>query len=155
MKTENNQPSFDVPIFRQNDTKKLVNASIAPKVPTEKLGDALSRYMNEMSIDRKKLTELTGISDSAIYFYLKNRHEISADYLTAICIALRLHPFRSKYLFSLTKHHLRFNSFRDMICLNYILACAFNEDYHLRNCNRELKRLLLNPLTSLFNPDSE
>ena len=149
MKTENNQPSFDVPIFRQNDTKKLVNASIAQKVPTEKLGDALARYMNEMSIDRKKLTELTGISDSAIYFYLNNRHEISADYLTAICIALRLHPLRSKYLFSLTRHRLRFNSFRDLICLNYLFACAFNKDYNLSNCNQQLKQLRMKPLTSL------
>ncbi len=149
MNPENTEPLFDVPIFYPNDTQKLVDASLVQKVPTEKLGDALARYMDEMSIDRKKLTELTGISDSAIYFYLNNRHEISADYLTAICIALRLHPFRSKYLFSLTKHHLRFNSFRDMICLNYILACAFNEDYHLSNCNQELKRLHMKPLTSL------
>ena len=72
MNPENTEPLFDVPIFYPNDTQKLVDASLVQKVPTEKLGDALARYMNEMSIDRKKLTELTGISDSAIYFYLNN-----------------------------------------------------------------------------------
>lgn len=62
-------------------------------------GDALARYLNEYNISQDMFARMTGISQCTISRYLKNERKIRQRYLCAVCIALRLHPFRQRHLF--------------------------------------------------------
>ncbi len=62
---------------------------------------ALCRYLDEIHISQKTLARLTGIAPSTLSRYLSGKRKMQYDYLCAVCIALRLHPCRQRYLFSL------------------------------------------------------
>ena len=148
MKT--NQTEIAVPVLSEQQIAEFTDNSCIQKNVAESFGDALQRYMDELKIERDMLAKLTGIGETSIHYYLHGEREISADHLTAICIALRLHPMKSKYLFSLTHHHLCSNNARDMLCITYLYACAFNENFDLLSCNQLLKRRGMYPLTLLI-----
>ena len=75
------------------------------------------------------------------------------DWLCAICIALRLHPCRQRYLFSLLMYALPcYQDFRKAdknIIMAYLDGCAFNNRYTLTACNEQLKAIHAKPLTHL------
>lgn len=62
---------------------------------------ALCRYLDEIHISQKTLARLTGIAPSTLSRYLSGKRKMQYDCLCAVCIALRLHPCRQRYLFSL------------------------------------------------------
>ena len=150
MKTNQTEIAVVIPVLSEQQIAEFTDSSYIQKNVVESFGDALQRYMDELKIERGMLAKLTGIGETSIYYYLHGEREISADHLTAICISLRLHPMKSKYLFSLTHHHLCSNNARDMLCMTYIYACAFNENFDLLSCNQLLKHKGMNPLTSLI-----
>jgi len=147
---ETNANIIVVPVLSEQQILEFTNNSFIQKNVVESFGDVLQNYMDEMKIERDMLMNLTGIGKTSIHCYLHGSREIKKDHLTAICISLRLHPIKSKYLFSLTHHHLCSNNARDMLCMTYIYACAFNENFDLLSCNQLLKHKGMNPLTSLI-----
>ena len=135
--------------FNADDTDSIQDFSYVYAKPEETLGQALSRYMSELKVDPTILSDLTGISKASIYYYTKNKRKISFNHIAAICIALRLYPLRSLYLFSLAHYRLSTQDKRDMIIYSYIYGCAFNQSYTLTACNKALLAEHLSPLTSL------
>jgi hypothetical protein len=132
-----------------NDISELKDYSFVQRISVENFGDTLQRYLDEKHIDRAMLVRITEISGSSIHKYLRNQVEISLEHTAAICIALRLHPMQSEYLFGLTHVQLNRNLQRDMIILHYLYGCAFSEKFSLENCNNELRNSHFKPLTTL------
>ncbi len=116
-------------------------------------GDALARYLNEYSITQDMFARMTGISQCTISRYLKNERTIRQRYLCAVCIALRLHPFRQRHLFfksdNLIPGTYGFKSQADYILTDYLNGCAYNESYTLTAYNARMKKLGMKPLTNL------
>ncbi len=116
-------------------------------------GDALARYLNEYGITQDMFARMTGISQCTISRYLKNERKIRQRYLCAVCIALRLHPFRQRHLFfksdNLIPGTYGFKNQADYILCDYLNGCAYNESYTLMAYNDRMKKLGLKPLTSL------
>lgn len=115
----------------------------------ETFGEALRRYMSDTAINRDTLSKITDISLPAIHRYLHNEVEMSLEHTAAICIAMRLHPMRSEYLFDLSRSYLNKNDQRDSIILHFLYGCAFQGDFTLKARNLELKSRRLKPLTDL------
>ncbi|MFQ9431386.1 MAG: hypothetical protein ACLR1S_09240 [Ruminococcus bicirculans (ex Wegman et al. 2014)] len=90
---------------------------------------------------------------STLSRYLSGKRKIPYDYLCAVCIALRLHPCRQRYLFSLLMYALPcYQDFRKAdknIIMAYLDGCAFNNRYTLTGCNEQLKAIHVKPLTHL------
>ena len=99
-------------------------------------GDALARYLNEYNISQDMFARMTGISQCTISRYLKNERKIRQRYLCAVCIALRLHPFRQRHQ-------------ADYILCDYLNGCAYNESYTLTAFNDRMKKLGVKTLTNL------
>ena len=116
-------------------------------------GDALARYLNEYSIAQDMFSRMTSISQCTISRYLKNERTIRQRYLCAVCIALRLHPFRQRHLFfksdNLIPGTYGFKSQADYILTDYLNGCAYNESYTLTAYNARMKKLGMKPLTNL------
>lgn len=114
---------------------------------------ALCRYLDEIHISQKTLARLTGIAPSTLSRYLSGKRKIPYDCLCAVCIALRLHPCRQCYLFSLLMYALPcYQDFRKAdknIIMAYLDGCAFNNRYTLTGCNEQLKAIHVKPLTHL------
>ena len=116
-------------------------------------GDALARYLNEYGITQDMFARMTGISQCTISRYLKNERKIRQRYLCAVCIALRLHPFRQRYLFfksdNLIPGTYGFKDQTDYILCDYLNGCAYAESYTLTAYNDRAKKLGLKPLPRL------
>lgn len=138
-----------IPTINAVDADSIQDYSYVQAEMGETFGHALARYMNELKIDTASLSASTGISKASIYYYTKNKRRISFNHIAAICIALRLHPLRSRYLFSLAHYHLFAQCKRDMTICNYICGCAFNPSFTLKACNIELQAKHFRPLTAL------
>lgn len=114
---------------------------------------ALCRYLDEIHISQKTLARLTGIAPSTLSRYLSGKRKMQYDCLCAVCIALRLHPCRQRYLFSLLMYALPcYQDFRKAdknIIMAYLDGCAFNNRYTLTACNEQLKAIHAKPLTHL------
>lgn len=120
-----------IPTINASDADSIQDFSYVQAKPGEMLGQALGRYMNELRVDSAMLSALTGISRGSIYFYIRNKHKIEFNHIAAICIALRLFPLRSLYLFSPAHYYLSAQDKRDMLIYRYIYGCAFNQSYTL------------------------
>lgn len=138
-----------IPTINALDAELIQDYSYVQTEIGETFGQALARYMSELKTDAALLADLTGISKASIYYYTKDKRRISFNHIAAICIALRLHPLRSRYLFSLAHYHLSAQCRRDMIICNYICGCAFNPSFTLKACNIELQMKQFRPLTAL------
>ena len=134
-----------IPTINAVDADSIQDYSYVQAEIGETFGQALARYMNELKIDAASLSASTGI----IYYYTKNKRRISFNHIAAICIALRLHPLRSRYLFALAHYHLSAQCKRDMTICNYICGYAFNPSFTLKACNIELQVKHFRPLTVL------
>lgn len=97
---------------------------------------AFSRYMSDSGPDGKKVSArklhtLSGVSKSAINYYLLGSRRVTYETLCAVCIALRLHPMRQRHLFA--KAHIMmpgeepFPNKRDEIIKYYLYNCAFTK----------------------------
>ena len=104
---ETNANTITVPVLSEQQILEFTDNSFIQKNVVESFGDVLQNYMDEMKIERDMLMNLTGIGKTSVHCYLHGSREIKKDHLAAICIALRLHPMRSKYLFSLKQHFRR------------------------------------------------
>ncbi len=126
---------------------------------TDTFGDALDRYMKEYNIDQKMLAEMTGIAQSTISRYIKNQRTITRKYLCAVCIALRLHPYRQEHLFGLSKRSMPgksgYSDQVEYIIRDYMNGCAYNEKYTLLDCNDKLLASGAKALTSLHSNKEE
>lgn len=143
-----------IPTLNAADADSIQDFSYIQAEQGETLGQALSRYMNELEVDPILLSALTGISKASIYYYTKNKRRISSNHIAAICIALRLFPLRSLYLFSLAHYHLSPQDKRDMLIYRYIYGCAFNQSYTLTACNKALLAERFRPLTALSDEEA-
>ena len=103
---------------------------------------ALKYYISEQFSDLNEFSKLSGISISSLYSYENGDRKISSDRLCIICLALKLHPSRQRYLFSLTDIKMPdagyHNSARKKIIRNYLDGCYYSEKYTIENCNKEL-----------------
>lgn len=143
-----------IPTINASDADSIQDFFYVQTEPGETLGQALSRYMNELKVDNTMLSALTGISKASIHYYTKNKRRISFNHIAAICIALRLFPLRSLYLFSLAHYHLSTQDKRDMLIYRYIYGCAFNQSYTLTACNKALLAERFKPLTALSDEEA-
>lgn len=114
---------------------------------------ALCRYLDEINISQKTLARLTGIAPSTLSRYLSGKRKMQYDYLCAVCIAIRLHPFRQRYLFSLLLYAMQgdqdYRKADKNIIRAYLDGCAFDKRYTLTACNEQLKAIHTKPLTNL------
>ena len=120
---------------------------------------AFSRYMSDSGPDGKKVSArklhtLSGVSKSAINYYLLGVRRVTYETLCAVCIALRLHPMRQRHLFA--KAHIMmpceepFPNKRDEIIRYYLYNCAFIEECTVCTCNDNLVSMGFEALTKLF-----
>lgn len=120
---------------------------------------ALGRYLSnggasEKKISARKLSALSGVSKTSIYYYLRSERGITYNSLCALCIALRLHPIRQKHLFC--KAHVMmptdepYPNMRDKIIRCFLDCCAFQEKYTVNACNIRLIANDCEPLTHLI-----
>ena len=145
---------------RKNKTLYIYGSENTAEKEQDCFAKALSRYMSDSGPDNKKVSArklhiLSGVSKSAIYYYLLGVRRITYETLCAICIALRLHPVRQEHLFR--KAHIMmpcdepYPSKRDRIIKYYLDNCAFIERCTVIACNKELTSNdcdALNELTS-------
>lgn len=138
--------------FKQNENYKTYIQGTASDVDTFSL--ALKRYIDELAITYSNLCNITGISTTTIYRYLKKGKNANYAKLCAICIAMRLPPARQRHIFSLLGYVLPSEKKcpldGDYIVQKYLDSCAFFEEYTLIACNRELINNNSKPLTNLL-----
>lgn len=118
---------------------------------------ALNRYLREAKIKSNMLSKMTGIAKSSISRYLSGKRSITPDYLSAICIAIRLHPARQRHLFALMEYSMPgendFIKPKAYIVRSYLDGCAYNCKYSLISCNQRLCSIHEKPLTKLLCED--
>lgn len=117
------------------------------------LGKALKRYADDIKISATELANLTGISKSAVNYYFSGERQVGFNTLIALCLALRLHPLRTEYLFEFTHFKLRKSDSRYYVIKEYLSGCAYEEKFNLYNCQMRLKECNLELLIS--NKESE
>lgn len=97
-------------------------------------GKALKCYANDIGVNATELARLTGISKSAVNYYFSGERQVGFNMLIALCIALRLHPLRTEYLFELTHFELRKSDPRYYVIKEYLSGCTYDEKFNLDNC---------------------
>lgn len=152
-------PLFSERKVPQNIDSYIYGSDSADNKETDTFADALSRYLSDSGVNSKKVSArklciISGVSKSAVYYYLLGERRISYETLCAICIALRLHPMRQRHLFC--KAHIMmpcdepYPNRRDKIIRYYLDNCAFSDKCTVIACNDELIRNECNPLNELF-----
>lgn len=115
-----------------------------PKEST--FADALKKHMEESNIIEEGLSEITGIPVRTISRY---RNEPTSrpnlDYTIAICIALHLFANVSEEMIKLAGYELR-DTGNEYI---YRFLLQVGASYTVKECNDFLRKIKLNPLTSL------
>ena len=117
--------------------------------PDATFGAVLRKHMRKQGVEVKHLSDMTGISIPSIYRYLNGERIWGLEHTAAICIAMRLHPMISEYLFSMTRSHLCRTDERDIIIAKYLYGCYYDAGYTLRKCNHEMIYEGYEPLSSL------
>lgn len=148
--TDSDEPD-DYEVFLYGDANKESNAENV-ELRKESFREAMSRYLNEAAIGNNQLAQLMGVSNALISYYLSDQRNITYDHLCALCIALRLHPKKQRYLFRLLHLYLPDNAGydedeRDTIIRNYLDSCAYLKGYTVKACNKKLSAHKLKPLT--------
>lgn len=111
-------------------------------------GKALKRYADDIGVSATELARLTGISKVAVNYYFSGERQVGFNTLIALCLALRLRPLRTEYLFELTHFELRRSEPRYYVIKEYLSGCAYEERFNLDNCQMKLKSLNLELLIS-------
>lgn len=152
-----------IPLFSERKEPKnqdlyVYGSENSSEKEEDTFADALSRFMADSGPDSKKVSPrkfhvLSGVSKSAIYYYLLGCRRVTYETLCALCIALRLPPMRQKHLFH--KAHIMmpcdepYPNKRDRIIRYYLDNCAFLERCTVGACNDGLKEKNCDPLTAL------
>ena len=110
-----------------------------PEPDSDTIGKALKRFSDDSGITQGQISLLTGISRSCLYYYCKDQRKIGYENLILLCVALRLHPLRQEYLFSLTPHKVRKSDPRYSIIRLFLANCAFMEKYTVKALNECIK----------------
>ena len=84
----------------------------------------------------------------AVNYYFSGERQVGFNMLIALCLALRLHPLRTEYIFELTHFKLRKSDPRYYIIKEYLSGCAYEEKFNLHACQMRLKELNLELLIS-------
>ena len=153
-----------IPLFSErkepeNKDNYIYGSEVTAEKESDSLAKALSRYLSDGGPANKKVSvrmlhTLSGVSKSAISYYLLGVRRVTYETICAVCIALRLHPMRQKHLFH--KAHIMmpcdepYPNKRDRIIRYYLDNCAFVERCTVCACNDELKANGCEPLTKLF-----
>jgi len=103
-------------------------------------GKALKRYANDIGVNATELAKLTGISKSAVNYYFNGERQVGFNTLIELCLALKLHPLRTEYLFELTHFELRRFDPRYYVIKEYISGCAYKEKFNLHNYQMRLQK---------------
>lgn len=145
--------SIRVPLYSEreevNDFEMYIyGTKNAEEQKQDFFGKALKRYANDIGVNATELAKLTGISKSAVNYYFNGERQVGFNTLIELCLALRLHPLRTEYLFELTHFELRKSDPRYYIIKEYLLGCAYEERFNLYNCQMKLKSLNLELLIS-------
>ena len=119
-----------------------------PEPDSDTIGKALKRFSDDSGITQGQISLLTGISRSCLYYYCKDQRKIGYGNLILLCVALRLHPLRQEYLFSLTPHKVRKSDPRYDIIRLFLANCAFMEKYTVKALNECSKAEGKEPLIS-------
>ena len=146
-----------IPLFKgfsKDETLEEFIQGTSSDIVDETFSSALKRYIDDLSMSNAYLCQMTKISTATISRYLRDSEYVGYLYLCAICIAIRLHPARQRYLFSLVGYTLPSEKKKpqtgDYIVQKYLDSCAFFEEYTLPACNNELLVNMKKPLTKLF-----
>jgi transcriptional regulator with XRE-family HTH domain len=124
----------DIFIFGSKETKK--NGSDTAQL-------AMSRYIGDCGITPEQAAAILGIGRTTLYNYLADTRELTYSMLCVICIGLKLHPDRQRHLFHLCHIERPDREYstdpRDLIIIEYLEECAFDNAYSLDACNKSLK----------------
>ena len=142
----------------ENKDNYIYGSEDASEKEKDSLAKAMSRYLADSGPANKKVSvrmlhTLSGVSKSAIYYYLLGVRRVTYETICAICIALRLHPMRQEHLFQ--KAHIMmpcdepYPNKRDRIIKYYLDNCAFLDRCTVCACNDELIANDCDPLTKL------
>ena len=124
--------------------KERIGNGPGDEIPMDTFGKTLTRYMKLKKCTIEKLSELTGITEKTIERYRLDQTSPRLDYVVAICIALRLHPFWSSVLVRLAGYSLTGSVVHSMY--GFLLDTGYrNGDVAL--CNHFLRSRNLKPLT--------
>ncbi len=114
----------------------------------DSFGNALKRYADYIGVNAGELARLTGISKSSVSYYFSGERQVGFNTLIALCLALRLHPLRTEYLFEFTHFKLRKSDSRYYVIKEYLSGCAYEERFSLHDCQIRLKEHNLELLIS-------
>lgn len=144
----NENHEINVPLFTNIsstfDKNKFLRGG--KNITTDSTGAALNRYRKSIKLNMDDLSLMIGTSKTMLFYYLKGTRKITFNVLVALCIALRLHPIRIDYVFSLSQFELRESEPRYAILKSFLYGCAWNEKLTLDYCNIVLKSNNLEPL---------
>lgn len=139
-----NNESIKVPLY--SEMKDVTNFEVyiygtkdAEEQKQDSFSKALKRYADDIGISAGELTNLTGISKSAVNYYFSGERQVGFNTLIALCLALRLHPLRTKYLFEFTHFKLRKSDSCYYVIKEYLSGCAYEEKFNLYTCQMRLK----------------
>ena len=114
----------------------------------DSFGNALKRYADDIGVNAGELARLTGISKSSVSYYFSGERQVGFNTLIALCLALRLHPLRTEYLFEFTHFKLRKSDSRYSVIKEYLSGCSYKERFSLHDCQMRLKEHNLELLIS-------
>ena len=145
--------SIRVPLYTEREevidsTMYIYGTKDAEEQEHDFLGKALKRYADDIGVNATELANLTGISKSAVNYYFSGERQVGFNTLIALCLALRLHPLRTEYLFEFTHFKLRKSDSRYYVIKEYLSGCAYKEKFNLYTCQMKLKELNLELLIS-------
>ena len=144
-----NNDGLHVRLFTEREEPEDYERYIhGPEPDSDTIGKALKRFSDDSGITQGQISLLTGISRSCLYYYCKDQRKIGYENLILLCVALRLHPLRQEYLFSLTPHKVRKSDPRYDIIRLFLANCAFMEKYTVKALNECIKAKGKEPLIS-------
>ncbi|MDE6679164.1 MAG: helix-turn-helix domain-containing protein [Ruminococcus sp.] len=141
----NNNRLIKVPLYTER--KKITDFDMyiygtknADEQKQDSFGKAMKRYADDIGVNTSDLAKLTGISKSSVSYYFNGERQVGFNTLIELCLALRLHPLRTEYLFELTHFELRRSDPRYYIIKEYLSGCAYDEKFSLYACQMRLKK---------------
>lgn len=148
-----NDKTIRVPLYSEREEVTdfemyIYGTKNAEEQKRDSFGKALKRYADDSEINAGELAKLTGISKSAVNYYFSGERQVGFNMFIALCLALRLHPLKTEYLFELTHFELRKSEPRYYVLSEYLSGCAYEERFNLHACRMRLKALNLELLIS-------
>ena len=141
-----------IPVLTDEELSESIQYSYIKTDKENTFPELLTRYMNELKrkgITEQDISQVTGLTKSAVWYYLNGKKMPSADSLAALCIGMRLYPERSRLLIKTAKKDFSDFDPRDRIILRYLRFCSVKANYTVAACNQELKNHNFQTLTKI------